>query len=64
MKSHDAQSLVEPILSAQRAVPSACLSRDGRQADTSALEREIDRRVYRLYAFTPDEIELVAESNK
>jgi len=25
-------------------------------ADTSALEREIDERVYRLYGLTPDEI--------
>jgi adenine-specific DNA-methyltransferase len=31
-------------------------------ADTSALEREIDERVYRLYGLTPDEIRLVEES--
>jgi hypothetical protein len=30
-------------------------------ADTSAWEREIDERVYRLYRLTPDEITLVAE---
>ena len=53
---HDALvGLVERILSAKRADPSA---------DTSALEREIDQRVYRLYALTPDEIKLVEESAK
>jgi adenine-specific DNA-methyltransferase len=31
-------------------------------ADTSAWEREIDQRVYRLYGLTPDEIHLVEES--
>jgi hypothetical protein len=49
--AHDALvGLVERILTAQRASPSA---------DTTALEREIDARVYRLYALTQDEIELV-----
>jgi len=53
---HDAlAALVERILSAKRAAP---------LADTSALEREIDERVYRLYALTPDEIQLVEESAK
>jgi len=33
-------------------------------ADTSALEREIDQRVYRLYALTADEIKLVEEAAK
>ena len=47
--------LVERILSARRAAP---------LADTSALEREIDQRVYRLYALTPDEIKLVEEAAK
>ena len=57
--------LVERILSARRAAP---------LADTSALEREIDERVYRLYlpaprlrqagALTPDEIKLVEETAK
>ncbi len=62
---HDALvGLVERILSAKRAAPSACLSRDGRQADTSALEREIDARVYSLYALTPDELKLVEEASK
>lgn len=30
----------------------------------SPVEREIDGRVYRLYALTPDEIKLVEESGK
>jgi adenine-specific DNA-methyltransferase len=34
----------------------------GPSADTSAWEREIDERVYRLYGLTPDEIKLVEES--
>ncbi len=45
--------LVERILTAKRATPSA---------DTTALEREIDARVYRLYALTPAEIKLVEDS--
>ena len=53
---HDALvGLVERILSAKRAAP---------LADTSALEREIDQRVYRLYALTPDEIQLVEEASR
>ena len=50
---HDALvGLVERILAAKRAAPSA---------DTSALESEIDQRVYRLYALTPEEIQIVEE---
>jgi hypothetical protein len=41
---------VERILAAKRANP---------QADTSAWEREIDERVYRLYGLTPAEIKLI-----
>jgi len=53
---HDALvSLVERILSAKRAAP---------DADTTALEREIDERVYRLYGLTADEIKLVEESTQ
>ncbi len=53
---HDAiVKLVERILAAKRADP---------DADTSAWEREIDQRVYRLYGLTPDEIKLVEESEK
>jgi hypothetical protein len=44
--------LVERILAAKRANPSA---------DTSALEREIDQRVYHLYGLTEDEIKIVEE---
>lgn len=34
------------------------------EADTSALEREIDRLVYELYGLTEDEIKLVEESRR
>ena len=48
---HDALvGLAERILSAKRTNPSA---------DTAALEREIDERVYRLYGLTAEEIEIV-----
>ena len=50
-----ALGLVERILAAQRAAPSA---------GTSALEHEIDQRVYRLYALTPAEIKLAEEAAK
>jgi adenine-specific DNA-methyltransferase len=43
--------LVMRILAAKR--------KDGPAADTSALEQEIDERVYRLYGLTPEEIRLV-----
>jgi hypothetical protein len=45
--------LVDKILAAKRAHPSA---------ETSAWEREIDERVYRLYGRTPEEIKPVEES--
>jgi len=45
---------VRSILAAKKADPSA---------DTLALEREIDERVYRLYGLTPEEIKIV-ESEK
>jgi len=47
--------LVDRILWAKRADPSA---------DTTALEREIDERVYRLYGLTADEIKRVEEGAK
>ena len=47
--------LVDKILAAKRANP---------QADTSAWEREIDERVYRLYGLTAAEIKIVEESAK
>jgi hypothetical protein len=46
-------ALVDRILKAKQA---------NTAADTSAWEREIDERVYRLYGLTPDEIRLVEES--
>lgn len=51
---HDAfVRLVERILAVKRTDP---------RTDTTALEREIDERVYRLYGLSPDEIKLVEES--
>ena len=47
--------LVEQILTAKKANP---------QADTSALEREIDLLVYELYGLTEEEIRIVEESVK
>lgn len=53
---HDALvGLVERIPAAQRANPAAA---------TTALEREIDARVYRLYGLTTDEIKIVEEGTK
>ena len=43
-------SLVEKILSDKQNIP---------DADTSALEREIDHKVYELYGLTPDEIAVI-----
>ena len=54
-KQDDIVALVDKILAAKRANPNA---------DTSALEREIDEHVYRLYGLTPDEIKIVEESLK
>jgi len=48
-------ALVDEILLAKRADPAA---------DTSALEREIDQHVYRLYGLTPEEIEIVEGDGK
>ena len=47
-------SLVDRILSAKKSNP---------QADTSALEHEIDLLVYDLYGLTPDEIAIVEGTN-
>jgi hypothetical protein len=33
-------------------------------ADTSALERQIDQMVYKLYALTPEEIKIVEGEKK
>ena len=48
-------ALAERVLAAKRADPAA---------DTSALEREIDQRVYALYGLTPDEIKIVEDSTR
>jgi adenine-specific DNA-methyltransferase len=44
------EKLVDHILSAKRANP---------QADTSAMEREIDQLVYQLYGLTEEEVKIV-----
>jgi hypothetical protein len=49
------EQLVDLILDAKQDDPAA---------DTSAWEREIDERVYRLYCLTPDEIKLVEEDTR
>jgi hypothetical protein len=54
-KQDDIVALVDKILAAKRANPNA---------DTSALEREIDERIYHLYGLTPEEIRIVEESLK
>jgi len=51
---HDVSKRVDHIVSAKQ--------RDA-EADTTALEREIDRLVYDLYGLTPAEIKLVEESS-
>jgi len=52
--AHDALAgLAERVLAAKRADPAA---------DTSALERDIDQRVYALYGLTPDEVKIVEDS--
>ena len=48
-------SLVDKVLSAKSA---------DANANTRAMEREIDERVYRLYGLTPDEIKIVEEAPK
>jgi len=47
--------LVDQILSAKKANPSA---------DTSALEQQIDLQVYHLYGLTEEEIRIVEGSNE
>jgi adenine-specific DNA-methyltransferase len=48
-------SLVDRILAAKK---------KNVDADTSALEREIDQQVYALYGLTPEEIKIVEEAAK
>jgi hypothetical protein len=47
--------LVDRILAAKQAAP---------HADTTALEREIDQRVYQLYDLSPEEIAIVEEGRR
>ena len=54
--AHDAiEKLAEQVLAAKQADPAA---------DTQALETEIDTHVFRLYALTPEEIQLVTEATQ
>ena len=48
-------ALVDRILAAKKRNPAA---------DTSALEREIDEKVYRLYGLTDDEIRVIEGKDK
>jgi hypothetical protein len=52
-RSDEIAQLVKRILAAKQRDP---------KADTTALEREIDRLIYQLYDLTPEEIKLVEES--
>ena len=54
-QQRNVSSLVDRILAAKKADP---------DADTSALEAEIDKLVYRLYDLTPEEIAVVESSSK
>lgn len=49
------ETLADKILAAKQRDP---------KADTTALEREIDRLVYQLYGLTPEEIAIVEESTR
>jgi TaqI-like C-terminal specificity domain len=53
LRAKEIAALVNRILRAKQADVAA---------DTSALEREIDERIYRLYGLTPDEVRLVEEA--
>ncbi len=65
-------ALVDPILAAKQQPPQSPLNRGELQppvsplvkgelkgADTSALEKQIDEMVYKLYGLTPEDIALV-----
>jgi adenine-specific DNA-methyltransferase len=53
-------TLVDQILYAKQNPPSPPFSKGGnKEADTSTLERQIDKMVYELYDLTPEEIEIV-----
>ena len=50
---------VEEILKAKQHFPVSPIDRGEGDADTSALERQIDQMVYELYGLTPEEITIV-----
>ncbi|MBU4321387.1 MAG: hypothetical protein KJ739_09925 [Nitrospinae bacterium] len=53
-------TLVNHILAAKQQPPSSPFVKgELSNADTSALEKQIDEMVYKLYALTTDEIEIV-----
>jgi len=53
-------TLVDQILTAKQQPPSSpFIKGELKDADTSALEREIDEMVYKLYGLTEDEIKIV-----
>lgn len=47
-----------------KAHPKLSAKRADAAADVSALEREIDQHVYRLYGLTPEEIKIVEEGTR
>ena len=51
---------IAQILAAKQQPPSSPFSKgELSNADTSALERQIDELVYKLYGLTPEEIEIL-----
>lgn len=54
-KQEPVERLVDKILTAKQRDP---------EADTSALEREIDQLVYTLYGLTPEEIQIIEGAAK
>ncbi|MBD2139770.1 hypothetical protein H6F32_19985 [Anabaena sp. FACHB-1237] len=53
-RKKDIENLVDQILNAKKSDPNA---------DTTALETEIDQMVYQLYNLTPEEIEIIESSS-
>jgi hypothetical protein len=55
-----ANTLVDQILAAKKQPPSSPFSKgELSNTDTSALERQIDKMVYKLYGLTEEEIKIV-----
>jgi hypothetical protein len=53
-------TLVDQILAVKQQPPSSPFSKgELSNTDTSALEKQIDEMVYKLYNLTPEEIEIV-----